>query len=274
MVSVQGLMASAKAACSRAYAPYSGFRVGAALLTAEGIVITGSNMENASYGLTVCAERTAFWSAVHAGKTNFTRLAVAADCFPPPTPCGACRQVMWEYGGNIEVIMGNFQGDEVRRSLKELLPDPFEGPLVDRPKDIGLSHDELWRLPAAFRPIGYVSNNFTEPSAIPGNYRELLSKVVIDTDMAEGLFRLEEEKKVIVIGYLHQAGGYTLKESRSGRGGEVYGVFACRTPLRPNAISHTEVDLVERQENILTVKGLDIINGTPVIDIKTVLSSR
>ena len=78
-------------------------------------------------------------------------------------------------------------------------------------------------------------------------------------------------KRIIIIGYMHRARGYALKEERSGRGGEVYGVFACRAPLRPNALAQTEVELVGRTKNILTVKGLDLLNATPVVDIKTVL---
>ncbi|MCJ7806701.1 MAG: TrmO family methyltransferase [Clostridia bacterium] len=89
--------------------------------------------------------------------------------------------------------------------------------------------------------------------------------------MEEGLYRLNEEKKINVISYLHQAQGYTLKDKRNGRGNEVYGVFACRAPLRPNAMAQSTVELVEIRKNILTVRGLDLINDTPVLDIKTVM---
>ncbi len=270
MISNESLLALAGAARARAYAPYSNFAVGAALLTEEGVVFTGSNLENASFGLTVCAERVAFWSAVHAGHRRFRRIAVAADCSPPPTPCGACRQVMWEYARDIEVIMGNLQAEIKQCSLAELLPEAFSGSDLTRHRG-GADAAETWRLPISFRPVGYVSNEYSDPRSIPDNYKELLSKVIIDPEMEAGLYRLEEEAKVIVVGYLHRASGFALKEERSGRGGEVYGIFACRAPMRPNGISHTVVDLVDRQRNQLTVRGLDLIDSTPVLDIKTVL---
>lgn len=272
MVSISTLLEVAKAARARAYVPYSNFAVGAALLTEDGAVITGSNLENASYGLTVCAERVAFWSALHAGYHKFERIAVVADCVPPPTPCGACRQVMWEFAGDLEVVMGNLQGEVVQRRLGQLLPDAFSGQTLSRSEDSCCAGAELWRLPIPFRPVGYVVSDYNSSVQVPDNYRELLSKVIIDPAMEEGLYRLEEEKEIIVVGYLHQARGYALKEERSGRGGEVYGVFACRSPYRPNAISHSIVELVERKENVLTVRGLDLINGTPILDIKTVIS--
>lgn len=269
---VDALLATARAARSRAYAPYSRFEVGAALLTAEGALFTGSNMENASFGLTVCAERVALWSAVHAGCRNFSLLAVAADCSPPPTPCGACLQVLWEMAGNIDVVMGNLKGEVVRRSLSGLLPEPFSRVEPGAASaTAGAAEVEIWRLPASFSPIGYVRNEFNDRAAIEANYKRALSIIVIDADLEEGLYRLEEEKRIIVIGYLDRAKGFTLKERRSGRGGEVYGVFACRDPRRPNHISHSEVELVERQGPVLIVRGLDLLNGTPVLDLKTVL---
>ncbi|MEW5784663.1 MAG: cytidine deaminase [Bacillota bacterium] len=272
MKSTESLLAAARAACTRAYAPYSGFAVGAALLTDEGIVFTGSNIENASFGLTVCAERTAVWSAVHAGYRKFSRIAVAADCSPPPAPCGACRQVLWELAGDIEVVMGNPAGDIVERRLADLLPQAFSGADLTRKGDLsGTPASEQWRLPPTLNPVGYVVCDYDQTGGIPQNYRELLSQIVIDPDLKEGLHRLEEERRMIVIGYLHRARGYALKEERSGRGGEVYGIFACRAPLRPNALSHTEVELVEIKKNTLTVRGLDLFNNTPVLDLKTVL---
>jgi len=121
------------------------------------------------------------------------------------------------------------------------------------------------------RPIGYVSNCYHEPKAVPKNYKQLISKIIVDSDFEDGLYRIEEEEKIVIIGYLHQARGYNLIQERSGRGQEAYGIFACRSPWRPNSISHTEVDLICREGPVLTVRGLDLINGTPVLDIKTVL---
>jgi len=273
-VSDNTLLKVALAARARSYAPYSGFAVGAAVLSTDGTVISGSNMENSSFGLTVCAERTALWSSVHAGYKNFIKIAVAADCSPPPTPCGACRQVIWELAGDIEVVMGNLNGEVARKRMVQLLPDAFSGESLNISKESCCASAELWRLPVPFRPVGYVANDYATKDQIPARYKDLLSKVIIDPDLEDGLYRLEEEEKIIVVGYLHQARGYTLKEERSGRGGEVYGIFVCRSPYRPNSISHTVVELVERGRNVLVVRGLDLINGTPVLDLKTVLSKQ
>lgn len=270
MISVHTLLKVAQAARTRAYVPYSNFAVGAALQTEDGAVISGSNMENGSYGLTVCAERVALWTAVHSGYKKFVRIAVTADCSPPPAPCGACRQVLWEFAGNIEVVMGNLKDEPVTHRLASLLPQAFDGAFLARCQESCCAGAELWRLPILFRPVGYTASDYGAPDQVPERYKELLSSIVIDPDLEEGLYRLEEEEKIIVLGYLHQARGYSLKEERSGRRGEVYGVFACRSPYRPNSISHTVVDLVERRGNVLIVCGLDLINGTPVLDIKTV----
>lgn len=268
------LLAAARASSMRAYAPYSGFSVGAALLTEEGAVITGSNTENASYGMTVCAERNAVYTAVHTGHRNFKKLAVAADSSPPPTPCGACRQVLWELAGNIEVISGNYSGEITISKLSALLPEPFGSSAWDKNpvgKEAVENSAERWRVSVSFYPVGYVVSGYKEPLKIPANYRELLSQVIIEPELEEGLYRLEEEEKINVISYLHRAKGYSLKEKRSGRGNEVHGVFACRAPLRPNSIAQSTVELVDVNKNILTVRGLDLIDGTPVLDIKTVM---
>lgn len=274
MVPETTLLAIAAAARSRAYAPYSRFAVGVALLTGEGAVFTGANIENASYGLTVCAERVALWNAIQAGHHRFSRLAVVADCSPPPTPCGACRQVILELAGDIEIIMGNLQGEVVRRSLSELLPEPFSADRLERAAETisaSAAEDEFWRLPVSLRPIGFVRNSLLNPSDVPGNYKTLTSEIHLDPDLEEGLYRIEEESRIIVIGYLHRAAGYTLKGERRGRGGEIYGLFASRTPNRPNPISMTEVELIGRSGPVLTVLGLDLIDGTPILDLKTVL---
>ncbi len=265
------LMKAARAARTRAYAPYSKFLVGAALLTEDGAIFTGVNIENASYGMTVCAERTAIWNAVNAGYRKFKGIAVAADCSPPPSPCGACRQVLWELAGDIEVAMGNLEKEIISIPLLELLAMPFGSERWgENPDNIDMEINEaLWRLPVFFNPVGYVINGYKAPQTIPANYKELLSTIIIDPEMEEGLYRLDEEEKIIVIAHLHEAGGYKLKDKRCGRDNEVYGVFACRAPLRPNAIAQSVVDLVSVDKNVLTVKGLDLINGTPVLDIKT-----
>jgi cytidine deaminase len=120
------LLAQAKKARRRAYAPFSKFKVGAALETQGGKVYTGANIENASYGLTLCAERVAIFTAVAAGERKFRRLAVVADTQQLTSPCGACRQIIWEFCGDVEVILGNLKGKTEVRRMSELLPEPFD----------------------------------------------------------------------------------------------------------------------------------------------------
>lgn len=116
------LIAAAKAARLRAYAPYSKFQVGAALEADDGTVFTGCNVENLSFGLTICAERVAVGAAVAAGKKGFRRLVVCADSKEPVTPCGACRQVLAEFCDDLEVLSINLSNDEYRTTLSVLLP--------------------------------------------------------------------------------------------------------------------------------------------------------
>jgi cytidine deaminase len=124
------LLDAARAARLHAHAPFSHFRVGAALETADGQVITGCNVENATYGLTVCAERVAVFKAISEGHRKFTRIAIVADTEEPTPPCGACRQILWEFGGDLEVILGNLHEETARYRLKELLPLPFDARLL------------------------------------------------------------------------------------------------------------------------------------------------
>lgn len=267
----ESLLKSARSARCRAYAPYSKFLVGAALLTEGGLVVTGSNIENASYGLTVCAERVAVFRALHAGCLSFKALAVVTDATPPASPCGACRQVLWEFAGNIPVFLGNLAGQVSETCLADLLTNPFGSANWAENPACPLSDEEeaAWRLPVTLMPIGYVVNSFAAPEDIPDNYKELLSEIVIDPAYEEGLYRLGEEKNIIVLAHLNRVSGYRLKGPRRGRGGEVFGVFASRSPMRPNALAQSLVELVSLKENILTVRGLDLINGTPVLDLKT-----
>jgi cytidine deaminase len=120
------LLEAALAARGNAHAPYSHFHVGAALEDSSGHVHTGCNVENATYGLTLCAERVAVFKAISEGARQFLRLAVAADTKSLTPPCGACRQVVWELCGDIEIIMVNLQGTRETVRLKELFPRPFD----------------------------------------------------------------------------------------------------------------------------------------------------
>ena len=114
----------------RAIAPYSGFRVGAALLTSTGETVLGCNIENATYGLTTCAERVALLKALSDGHRAFTRIAVVADTEAPTPPCGPCRQLLWEYCGDIPVVMANLTRVTATLQLADLLPLPFDGRLL------------------------------------------------------------------------------------------------------------------------------------------------
>jgi cytidine deaminase len=124
------LVVAARRARRHAVAPYSEFKVGAALETADGQVITGCNVENATYGLTICAERVAMFTALAAGHRRFRRVAVVADTGDPTPPCGACRQILWEFGGDLEVILANLRRETGRHRLSDLLPLPFDKRLL------------------------------------------------------------------------------------------------------------------------------------------------
>ena len=119
----QGLIAQAKVARELAYAPYSGYRVGAALLTRSGRVYTGCNVENAVYPLCTCAERTAVVKAVSEGEREFVALAVVTE--NGGSPCGSCRQTLREFGADLVVLIGDTQGNVRETTLTELLPDSF-----------------------------------------------------------------------------------------------------------------------------------------------------
>jgi cytidine deaminase len=130
MTATNALLEAARAARLKAHAPFSHFLVGAALETADGKVITGCNVENATYGLTICAERVAVFKAISEGHRAFRRVAVVADTQEPTPPCGACRQILWEFGGDLEVILGNLQTEKGRYQLKDLLPLAFDARLL------------------------------------------------------------------------------------------------------------------------------------------------
>jgi cytidine deaminase len=120
------LAAAALAARENAFAPYSKFKVGAAVEDADGRIHTGCNVENATYGLTVCAERVAIFKAISEGARKFRRVAVAADTDVLTPPCGACRQILWEFCGDVEVLLVNPRGKTEAFRLAEIFPRAFD----------------------------------------------------------------------------------------------------------------------------------------------------
>ena len=120
------LIAAALAARENAFAPYSKFKVGAAMEDSEGRIHTGCNVENATYGLTVCAERVAVFKAISEGVRKFRRVAIAADTDRLTPPCGACRQILWEFCGDVEIVLVILRGTTETHRLKDLFPKPFD----------------------------------------------------------------------------------------------------------------------------------------------------
>jgi cytidine deaminase len=120
------LIAAARAARENAHAPFSSFRVGAAVRAKSGRVFTGCNVENATYGLTLCAERVAIFKAISEGERGFDAVAVAADTDTLTPPCGACRQIIWEFCGDAEIILANLKGKVETYRMSQLFPKPFD----------------------------------------------------------------------------------------------------------------------------------------------------
>jgi cytidine deaminase len=131
MAVLSALVEAARKVRLLAHAPFSGFQVGAALETPAGLIITGCNVENATYGLTICAERVAIVKAISEGERKFVRIAIVADTESPTPPCGACRQILWEFGGDLEIVLANLTLIMGVHRLAELLPMPFDGRLLD-----------------------------------------------------------------------------------------------------------------------------------------------
>jgi cytidine deaminase len=125
-MNTEKLIEAANLARERAFAPYSNFKVGAAVETADGEIFIGCNVESASYGLTVCAERVAIWKAVSEGNRNFKTIAVVVDTEELTPPCGVCRQIIWEFCHDIPVILANLKGDSEVVQMRELLPRAFD----------------------------------------------------------------------------------------------------------------------------------------------------
>jgi cytidine deaminase len=123
---MDALVEAALGARKHAHAPFSGFRVGAAVEDAEGRIHTGCNVENATYGLTICAERVAIFKALSEGARQFRRIAVAADTDLLTPPCGACRQILWEFCGDAELVLANPRGATEILRLRDLFPRPFD----------------------------------------------------------------------------------------------------------------------------------------------------
>ena len=122
----QSLIEAAQRARLQSVAPFSKFLVGAAVRTENGKVYTGCNIESASYGLTVCAERVAIWKALSEGERHFTELAVVADTEVLTPPCGTCRQIIWEFAKSASIIFANLKGESERFQIRDLLPRAFD----------------------------------------------------------------------------------------------------------------------------------------------------
>ncbi len=122
----EALIAAAREARENAHAPYSNFRVGAALRAKSGRIFGGCNVENSTYGLTVCAERVAIWKAISEGERGFDAIAVVTDTERLTPPCGACRQLIWEFCGDAEVVMANLKGKVEVWRMSALFPSPFD----------------------------------------------------------------------------------------------------------------------------------------------------
>jgi cytidine deaminase len=133
--SLQELIKTATDARLQSIAPFSNFLVGAAVRTAEGKVYIGCNVESASYGLTVCAERVAIWKALSEGERHFTELAIVADTDTLTPPCGTCRQIIWEFAKNATIILGNLKGETEVVSIRELLPRAFDARFLSAAKE-------------------------------------------------------------------------------------------------------------------------------------------
>jgi len=122
----ESLITAAKQIRENAHAPYSNFRVGAAVRAGSGRIFGGCNIENATFGLTVCAERIAIFKALSEGERNFDAIAVVTDTERLTPPCGACRQIIWEFCGDVPVILTNLQGQKETIAMRDLFPKPFD----------------------------------------------------------------------------------------------------------------------------------------------------
>ena len=139
--SLQELIKTATTARLQSIAPFSNFLVGAAVKTDEGKVYIGCNVESASYGLTVCAERVAIWKALSEGERHFTELAIVADTDTLTPPCGTCRQIIWEFAKNATIILGNLKGETEVVSIRELLPRAFDARFLTAAKEAKQSNN-------------------------------------------------------------------------------------------------------------------------------------
>jgi cytidine deaminase len=130
------LVGAARSAREHADAAFSSVKVGAALETTDGTIVTGCNIENATYGLTMCAERVAMFKALSEGHRGFTRMVIVADTPSPMPPCGACRQILWEFAGNLEIRLANLTGEHGTHRLEDLLPMPFDARLLSTSRPV------------------------------------------------------------------------------------------------------------------------------------------
>ena len=128
---MEELVEAAKRVRENAFAPYSNFKVGSAVISEDGKIFSGCNVESASFGLTICAERVAIWKAVSEGESELAGIAVVADTEELTPPCGVCRQIIWEFCGDVPVILANLKGDVEKILISELLPRAFDNKFLN-----------------------------------------------------------------------------------------------------------------------------------------------
>jgi homotetrameric cytidine deaminase/tRNA-Thr(GGU) m(6)t(6)A37 methyltransferase TsaA len=272
------LITAASRVRENAHAPYSHFRVGAALRANSGRIFTGCNVENSTFGLTLCAERVAVFKALSEGERRFEAVAVVADTERLTPPCGACRQILWEFCGDAEVVLANLSAQVVTRRMSDLLPDAFDSSFLSPSGNSESNRAHKPRIAVSrfsMQPIGYVRSPYTDAREIPrglGAKHKAEGVLEIRQELEPGLTDIEGFSHLFVIWAFDRSEGFELlgippSDNRP------HGVFATRSPKRPNPIGLTVVEFRRREGPRLHVGGVDMLDKTPILDIKPYLSS-
>ena len=272
------LITAALSAREHAYAPYSNFRVGAAIWANSGRIFTGCNVENSTFGLTLCAERVAVFKALSEGERSFSAVAVVADTERLTPPCGACRQILWEFCADADIILSNLRGQVRMRRMSDLLPDPFDSSLLASSSESvprQAQKDKATECTFIMQPIGYVSSPYRDSPNIPrglGTKHNAEGVLDLRPEFEQGLTDIEGFSHLFVIWAFHRSESFELLGTPPSDN-RPHGVFATRSPKRPNPIGLTVVELLRRDGPRLHVRGVDMLDGTPILDIKPYLSS-